>query len=131
MNTYNVADTAAVIMMAAIFALCLWHDIIAAHTTTTGPESIIQAVHDAHNYIPEVYTCDNYTLDALRELRMANFNATYMIGCQLNAEKPPVTKCHAWPRVCTAAGCRDYDVTSGTGEPKYADYDNIQTLTDR
>jgi hypothetical protein len=128
--TFISADAlGAMIFMAVLIILGAWYSVPVAHSIAIVPESIIQAVHDAHAYVPEIYNCDNYTLDALHELRAAGFNATYMTGCRLNAEN--TTECHAWPRVCTPEGCRDYDVTAGIQEPDYVTYDTIQLLRDR
>ena len=56
-----------------------------------------------HSYIVDEYTCDNYTRDAVMELRRLGYEAYYVSG---SIEGMSVD--HAWVKVC-----QDYDVTVG------------------
>ena len=76
-------------------------------------ERIIMNIHNSNIYSND-YTCWNYSVDAVNELRKHGYEAYVVVG--INENK---TDTHAWVKVC-----RDYDVTEGILEPevKYKDF---------
>ena len=98
---------------------------------TNPAELVIFETRMAHEYVNDTYTCLNYSTDAYWKLTKLGYKADVIAGYMANSTSN-YTRGHAWIRLYTHDGYKDYDVTSGLTLVmwKYDHYSKIN-MTDR